>query len=759
MSITAQKIKSIVENMDEKNLIGYIYLRYISPKNCSRRTLFNNNEVFDIFNANQFLLEYVHAILPSTKKQTDSEVDLTKTVELFSLSEKLRKQALAFAIHSSINTKNGIFGPNTGEVEFHAKSKWVMLRGNRYQVLEKEFYLYVLTPHDEALKEVYGASAAAIAEGFQAIANIGPSGLAMAYAELIEQAKAVQVHAAAKGISQEDYLRANVAEYSEKSRAYLQAHDKFFRGGIANVSRHTQLPQLLLKDLSYQRGEDTDFFASGDFSGTPYRTLPARKKPLIEIDAEYYAIDFSSIRDSGYRSILYNILARKSDYKEHFELKQKNMSETAFYDILKYQLPDATVLNEIYYKDTSTGQWSENDTLIIFDDVLFLIEAKAGAAATIASPAVDFSRHARAIQDLVIKAYKQCDRFFRYLNSCEEVALYHLSNGSYKEVIKICKSDYRVMFPIGLTVESFSPFSTISKSFGGISPLNGKHAFFSLSIDDLFVLRRLLPTPGQFVHYMEVRQSVEAIPNAYLFDEFDHLGAYLENNRIDQRFLGQLQSSNANMLTGVGMSKVVDQAFEGDDWESRPFPQQDFPKEVLRLLEALDSTRSPGWLSAESCIRDLEHDARLKLGKILEKHVHTHDQYPYRYFALGGESQTILIWIEGNDTKSDLNFVKDKSSSIRINIHTKKMICIKCIICDKRTYLRADSFNVEEIKGETDSNAHIYADAARMKKNSQVIDIEPSKTHYRTVKQERIGRNDLCPCGSQKKYKHCHLSK
>lgn len=25
--------------------------------------------------------------------------------------------------------------------------------------------------------------------------------------------------------------------------------------------------------------------------------------------------------------------------------------------------------------------------------------------------------------------------------------------------------------------------------------------------------------------------------------------------------------------------------------------------------------------------------------------------------------------------------------------------------------------------------------------------------------QDKIGRNDLCPCGSEKKYKHCHLGK
>ena len=70
---------------------------------------------------------------------------------------------------TSADSKDGVFGPDTADIEFHAKSTWVMLRGNRHQVLEGEFYRYVLAPHDDVLKEVYGVGAGDIAEGFQAI--------------------------------------------------------------------------------------------------------------------------------------------------------------------------------------------------------------------------------------------------------------------------------------------------------------------------------------------------------------------------------------------------------------------------------------------------------------------------------------------------------------------------------------------------------------------------------------------------------------
>lgn len=347
----------------------------------------------DTINETQFLLEYVHAALASDAAPTEVEFDESQCAELFALSRKLREQAMFFAMASSADTENEDFGPDTADIEFHVKSTWVMLRGNRYQVLEGEFYRYVLAPHDDVLKEVYGVGATEIAKGFQDMANATRSGQANAMEEMMKQFEAVQGFAAEQKMPLEDVMGTWVAANADQSKATGLAMDDMFRGGIANVSRHTKLPPDLLADLAYQRGEETEFFAEGDYAGTPYRTLPARKKPLIQLGSDYYAVDPCFTRDAGYRALLFNLLQRKPDYKKLFEDRQKIMSEGAFPDILTDQLPGATVYQEVYYKDPVTRQWSENDTLVLVDDVLYLVEAKAGAAATIASPALDFKRH------------------------------------------------------------------------------------------------------------------------------------------------------------------------------------------------------------------------------------------------------------------------------------------------------------------------------------------------------------------------------
>lgn len=759
MEAIAARMRALIVAMPAHDLLGYIYAQYMMKAMAEQDATKEEREAGgpnDLINENQFLLEYVHAALASDTAPADVTFDEAQCAELFELSHKLQERAMFFAMATSADTKGGVFGPDTADIEFRAKSTWVMLRGNRYQVLEGEFYSYVLAPHSDVLKEVYGVGAAEIAEGFQAMADATRSGHANAIEEMKTQFEEAQAFAAAQDKPLKDVMGDWAATNKEQSNAAGQAIDDMVRGGIANVSRHTKLPPTLLADLAYRRGEETEFFAAGDFAGTPYRTLPARKKPLIQLGSDYYSVDPCFIRDAGYRALLYNLCQRSPDYKRTFEYRQKMMSEAAFADILAAQLPGATIFQEVYYKDPASKLWAENDTLILVDDVLFLVEAKAGAAATIASPALDFGRHAQSVQDLVLKAYKQCERFFAYLNSADEVPLYHLIDGKHEECGRIRRSDYRVMVPIGLTVESFSPFSTYCKELPQVKPLLGKHAFISLSIDDLFVLKRFLPTPGSFAHYMEVRQAVAGIRRAHLFDEIDHLGAYLKKNRFDQDIADQLKDGKVNMVVWDGMSDIIDRSFEGEDWASSPFPAQQFPVEVLKLLEALDATRARGWLTADSYVRDRGEEGRNDLAKMLSELRQTLNQYPSRYVVLSGEGEALFVWLQRHDTQIDWAKVDDKASAAALAVDASNAIGILAEVGTDGAYRDARFFAVQIPRAQTEKNVHVYEDAARIAQRGRVAKPNKPKNVLRPAKANKVGRNDPCPCGSGLKYKRCH---
>ncbi|PAP96633.1 SEC-C metal-binding domain-containing protein [Mesorhizobium wenxiniae] len=759
METTAARMRALIVAMPPHDLLGYIYAQRVMKAMSEQDITAKEREAAgrdDVITENQFLLEYVHAVLASDPAPEKVDFDEAKCAELFELGRELQQQAMFYAMATSADTKDGAFGPDTADIEYRAKSTWVLLRGNRYQVLEGEFYRYVLAPHDDVLKEVYGVGAEDIAIGFQAMTDATRSGHADAIMEMMNQFEAVQIFARAEDKPLEEVMEAWAADNAEQAKAAGLAIDDMFRGGVANVSRHTNLPSVLLADLAYQRGEEKEFFAPGDHAGTPYRTLPARKKPLIQLGSDYYAVDPCFTRDAGYRALLFNLLQRKPDYKAAFNERQKMMSEAAFADILNAQLPGAKVLQEVYYKDPASKQWSENDTLILIEDVLFLVEAKAGAAATIASPALDFGRHAQSVQDLVIKAYKQCERFFNYLNSADEVPLYHLVDGKYVECARVLRADYRVMVPIGLTVESFSPFSTFCKELPQVEPLLGKHAFVSLSIDDLFVLKRLLPTPGEFAHYMEVRQAVAGLRGAHLFDEVDHLGAYLKKNRFDQDLADQLKDGKANLVVWDGMSYDVDRSFEGENWEVKPFPAQAFPDDVLKVLRALNATRAPGWLLAESYIRDLGGEGRNDLASMLVDLRKSLNQHPARYFLYGSD-KPFFIWLQSSGDKIDWQRVHDKASAAAFLTPTADTTGIMVEATAGGTYKTAYTFEVTRPSSRTDDNAHIFDDVERMKERAKANAQSPVA---QAPKMPRVGReprrNDPCPCQSGLRYKKCH---
>ena len=709
MENTAAQMRDMIVSMPPLELLGYIYgQRFINAMNdyTGSSTSGSITEPDQRINESQLLLEYVHAVLSSTAPPTQCRFDESKCVELLKLARILIDKSMSFSMISSVTKQGGAFGPATGDIEFHAKTAWVMIRGHRYQVLEGEFYNYVLSPHDDVLNEVYGVSAADIAVGFQSMSDAFRSGHADAMQILEGAFKA----ATESTLAQRKSLKQVLDGWGATGSAYLtntqRALEDVFMGGIANVSRHTNLPQLLLSDLAYERGQETEFFADGKFAGTPFRTLPVRKKPLIKIGLDYFAVDPCFARDAGYRVILHNLLRRRPSYKKAFEQRQKSMSEAAFADILSNQLLGAKVYQEVYYKDPATNKWCENDTIILMDGVLFLVEAKAGAAATIASPALDFERHIQSVNDLVLKAYKQCERFFNYINSSEEVPLYQLKDGTYTECGRLCSANYRVKIPIGLTIESFSPFSAYCKELPQVEPLLGKYAFVSMSIDDIFVLNRILQTAGELIHYLEVRQAVAGIRGSRLYDEMDHLGAYVHKNRFDMVIAEQLRDTTSGLVIWDRMSDIIDQCFETEDWAGKQFPTQKMPKLVRRILETLNSTRSPGWTAAESLIRDLSCESKDVLARMLSDHTKRLAKHPSRHFGMSIGSRLLFVWLQ---IGQNINFAELKEKAIKCALKTGKddVICIALTLTTDGRYHKAEFVPVDAHTDQPDKHSSV----------------------------------------------------
>ena len=531
MEELSARVKDLILACPTADLLGHLWGQLLMCSHPAGEEADGPNK--DVLNQFQFALEYVHAVWachPTPEQQVAFEQKIVQ--ELVEALDKLQTATMNYRMASSAASENDEFGDSSSDVEFHAKCSWVMLREHRYQVLEEEFLRFALAPHDDELRTVYGAGANETAKGIQDIADSMRGGFAKAAGALMDLKAQAAKLASEKGLELGAAIEAIQAEDENYAPAVSEAMQGVFHGGFCNVTQHTQLPALLQRDLAFERGENTEFYASGAFVGTPLRTLPARVRPLVRLGEDYYATDPSFVRDVAYRALQRGLCGRNPAYRETWNAKQKVLTETALPTILVRQLAGATVWRDVYYRDPATGEWTETDLVLTLDDVLVVAEAKAGVTA-MHSPATNFERHARTIKNLVLAAYNQTRRFLAYCDSKPEVALHRLEAGAYVEVGKIRLKDFRVVLPIGLTMESFSPFSTFCKELPEVEPILGRHPFVSLSVDDLFVLNRFLPTAGELLHYFEVRQQVAGIRKAMLFDEFDHLGAYVAKNRFD----------------------------------------------------------------------------------------------------------------------------------------------------------------------------------------------------------------------------------
>lgn len=742
-----QQLRDLIANQPPQSLLGYIHAqRYLHEASGGKD---DPKEPYgDHINQQQFLLEYVHAVLATTPDRAVRALDEAECATIFDVSKRLYAAAVSYAMATSMGTKDGAFGSETGMVEFHTKSAWVNLRGNRYQVLEGEFYEFVLAPHDDILREIYGIGSKEIAEGFQRIADSHRAGQANSFDTLTRTFERAKAFAAERGGSTKDAAEEWHATHDDLATEAGLAFMDGFNGGICNVSRHSGLPDELLSDLSFNRGEDDEFYSPDPLSGTPFRTLPARKRPLIRLSDGHYAPDPCFVRDAGYRALLFNLLQRRPDYKKTFADRQKEMSELAFARIFDRQLRGGTVWQEFYYKNPDTNEWVENDLLIVIGDVLIQVEAKAGAAATIASPATDFDRHAQSVTDLIIKAYNQCARFVRYLQSADQVPICVREGGKYVEVARLRAVDYRLVVPIGLTVESFSPFSAMSKTIPGLEPIRGHTPFLSMSIDDLFVLARVLPTMGAFAHYLEVRQATAAIKEVFLYDEFDHLGVYVRKNRMDADFRAEITAANANMMMTDGGSDIIDEHFANEDWESRPLPRQEMHAELEAVLQLLDTTRPSSWLVADRAIREYDAVSRRTLGSTLRDLRLSLARHPRRH----GYMRPLSFWVARLGTVLDPTEVETKACAAAMAVGQGKAIVLKLSVDQGGAYIAAA---VEQVRVPPSADPRwpeIKVEADRLRGRMQPL---PS---LKATKQQvqKTGRNEPCPCGSGRKFKRCH---
>jgi len=294
---------------------------------------------------------------------------------------------------------------------FLAQIEWCNVRGHRYSYHEQTNLQELLSPHSDIFNQLFNITIDDFIVAAMAIQHSLTSGLPEALSELQEFQEKTQNEIEPKlknrkGITQEQLpdIMDEVLIENEWQSWKDSILGRCYGTDLFDLNKVTNLPNNLLDELSYYPGENIEFFAEGAFKGWPFRIWPTFIRPFVKIDNHYYCFNLHSFLDKAYRMIQKTIVGMAPSYKEEWNRKQKEMSESLPFKYLQQLLPGATVYKNIYFRmnvhDESKPRTFETDGIIIHDDCIFIIEVKAGAF-TYTSPATDFESYINSIKELI----------------------------------------------------------------------------------------------------------------------------------------------------------------------------------------------------------------------------------------------------------------------------------------------------------------------------------------------------------------------
>ncbi|MBP9829537.1 MAG: preprotein translocase subunit SecA [Proteobacteria bacterium] len=695
--------------------------------------------------SSKFLLEYIQSLVasvPSHQNQRDKItkkewVDLKETIEKLFNKLMVEYQQCLTAKRLSENPTLDMY---LEEFRVRAEWYWCFVRGKRYHVHERQSLLDIITPHSAIIKELFGITANQLVEELCKVQD----SLIFGYKNSLISFNKFRENTL-NSMNRGGVPISKIMENSSLMKQGQEAFGKLFGLDRFDLEKITNLPKLLLDKLSWEKGQDKDFFAEGEFKGWPLRIWPTFKRPFLKLNNKYYCFDHTSLFDKIYRVLEQNIKNLKPEYKETWNIIQKDISEQLPLTYLNNLMPGAKVFRDVYYpiRINSKTEWCEVDGLVAFEDHLFILEARAGAF-TYTTPATDLNAQIESLKNLILKPSEQGKRFVKYLKGSDESKLY---SKDHKHISTISHNSYRHITICAITLDSFTELAAKAQHMRQINIEVNNPLLWVFSIDDLRVYADIFYNPLIFLHFVEQRMRAANSLEIKLDDELDHLGLYFQHNNYALYAKQQREKHPYSKINFSGYRDPIDSYFfvklSGD--ETLPRPEQNFPKRFAELINFLKNSSYFKRAKIVSFLLDMDRSLREALSNKINQQIEDVSFNRSYSFSIYSDDVriTVFCWTEdfpkSNTQTNSLDhtkavmFLRGESNRIMLELTYDKDLNLKSFIWH---HVKLDNLSSAEIK--------------ELQYNSALL----RKDRLKRIKG-KIGRNDYCPCYSGKKYKKC----
>ena len=682
--------------------------------------------------------EYMQSIIVSTP---DSGIRTTEDqsslfFKILSLFEDLYEdvQLFCYSWAAKAHIENNMKGTEE-DGEILEELLLYFVRGNRYPVFQFDYHKNLLTIHNDEFVRQFGMTADEVVEGFSKLEHTIVHGKIESlnkWLTTIDDRKDII-------LSDEELF----AQYEDEFKNLIES---FFTVKNNDVKMITGWPESFARGLSYQVGEASDFFnAASGFAGWPILELPVQRRPFVTIDDKTYCFDYYSFTDNFYRAVQRLLCSNNPAYANRWKDFQASASEEFVATILSSLLPGCKVHKNNYYpREKSTKQMNENDLLIEYEDALLILEIKAGSF-SYTSPLYDYESHVRAYQNLIERADHQCNRTYEYILTHDNAVFYTQDR---KCSFFINKKNYNFIYQLSVSLDNINGVAARAEK---MSFLKLKSNAISISIDDLMAYKEYFDSQWDFMHYLKQRKEATSVKVLSLYDELDHLGLYICNNCYT---FGMEQLSTNNKYSYVGYREELDRYFGllYHDRAGNKKPKQDIPERFLNIVNAIGKSGSQDKIWLTSYMLDFSEE--LKKG-FLE----TIDSI---YKRQAEEGKTLPLLYSGDQRSIHLTaFLKQHAVAPMKEKEIDDYIYATMIWNQEELRVRLD-ITYDQNGTVTDVYGKKYLiDEVKEDEYNRLMHIGKENAEARIERykkrtgKNKIGRNERCPCGSGKKYKHC----
>jgi hypothetical protein len=314
-----------------------------------------------------------------------------------------------------------------------------------------------------------------------------------------------------------------------------------------------------------------------------------KTKPIIQHEERYLIPSFSlliwAVEDVVESTINKNQKNsdKYKDIKHNFLLNQGLL-------YFKKLLPTATVLQpNLFY--SVNGDRCETDGLIIYDQVLFIIEAK-GHRITPRAKKGFTDRTEKHMEEIVQDSYEQGIRTLKYIED-NEVAEFKTKTG---DQILITRKDYDEVIIVSLTLEQVGNLSMLIKATNDIGYFQEGHFPWIISIYDLLVFTDLIENPFLFILYIKRRKTFLSHKMLSIYEELDLLSYFLANGLYMEHTLKEAEEKNVSWIEFMPETDQINDYYMYKFGHKAKFtekPKAFISREFNNFLIQLDQSKMP----------------------------------------------------------------------------------------------------------------------------------------------------------------------